>query len=338
MPGMEERRILTAMNIGPVHIEGRVFLAPLAGITDSTFRRLCREYGSALVYTEMISADGLVRGNVNTLRYLFFDQAERPLGVQLFGSDPDILADGARLAAAQHPDLIDLNLACPVKKVVKRKAGAALLQDLRHMERICRAVVQAVDIPVTIKIRSGWSSESIVALDVAQLAQDCGIAAMTLHPRTQTMKFSGKADWQMIARVKEAVSIPVIGNGDVNSPQDARLMIEQTRCDAIMIGRASLGQPWIFKHINHYLETGSELTPPTFQERFDIALRHTEEMVRARGEPSGMRAIRKHLIWYTKGMPEATHIRQNIFRLETVQDVRDLFACHLGRIPVEVAA
>lgn len=326
------------MKIGPVHIAGRVVLAPLAGITDTAFRYLCRQFGAALVFTEMISADGLVRGNTNTLRYLYFNQTERPLGIQLFGSDPDILAESARLAARQGPDLIDLNLACPVKKVTKRMAGAALLRDLPRVEQICQAVVQAVDIPVTVKIRSGWNSDSIVAVDVAQLAQNCGIAAITIHPRTQKMNFSGKADWDIIAQVKETVSIPVTGSGDVTSPQDAENMLNQTHCDAVMIGRACLGQPWIFQHINHYLETGEQLRQPTIQERFEIASQHLGTVVREKGEPWGIRTMRKHLIWYTKGMPGAAQLRQDIFRAETPEDVQDLFGQYLERALVEVAA
>jgi tRNA-dihydrouridine synthase B len=335
---MKEQRILTCMKIGTVHIGGRIVLAPLAGITDTSFRALCRRSGAALVFTEMISADGLVRGNTNTLRYLYFDQTERPLGIQLFGSDPDILSEGARLAVGQKPDLIDLNLACPVRKVVKRMAGAALLQNLKSIEHICHSVVQAVDIPVTIKIRSGWDSQSIVAVEVAQLAQQCGIAGITVHPRTQKEKFSGRADWEIISRVKEAVSIPVIGSGDVTSALDAKNMFEQTHCDAVMIGRASLGQPWIFQHINHYLETGEHLNRPTVQECFHIASRHLAAVVREKGEPLGVRIMRKHLIWYTKGMPGAAQLRQSIFRVETIRDVQDLVQQYMEGSRLEVAA
>ena len=338
MPHLSEERILTGMKIGNVHIEGRVFLAPLAGITDTSFRLLCREFGAALVFTEMISADGLVRGNTNTLRYLFFSQSERPIAIQIFGSDPETMAEGARRAARQKPDLIDLNLACPVRKVVRRMAGAALLRDLRLTEKVCRAVVGAVDTPVTIKIRSGWSSDSIVAVDVAQMAHGCGISAVTVHPRTQKMHFSGSADWSLIARVKEAVPIPVIGSGDVTSPSDAREIFEQTGCDAIMIGRASLGQPWIFKQINHYLENKELSAPPTLEERFDIALRHTRLAVKEKGELLGVRTMRKHLTWYTKGLPGAAPLRQRIFCVETVGDIEDLFGEYVAHTRAEVAA
>ncbi|MFQ6094405.1 MAG: tRNA dihydrouridine synthase DusB [bacterium] len=325
------------MKIGSVHIDGRVFLAPLAGITDTAFRLLCRQFGAALVFTEMISADGLVRGNTNTLRYLFFNQSERPIAIQIFGSDPETMAEGSKSAARQQPDLIDLNLACPVRKVVKRMAGAALLRDLRLIEKVCRAVVQAVDLPVTVKIRSGWSSDSIVAVDVARIAQECGISAVTVHPRTQKMQFSGKADWQLIARVKEAVSIPVVGSGDVTSPLDAEEMLAQTRCDAVMIGRASLGQPWIFQQITHYLEKAELLPQPTLRERLDIVFRHTRSAVKEKGEFIGVKTMRKHLVWYTRGLPGGAQLRARILRVETVQEIEDLFQDYLAQMQPGVA-
>ena len=326
------------MIIGNLQIQGKVVLAPLAGITDTPFRLLCRTYGAALVFTEMISADGLVRGNTNTLRYLFFQQAERPLGIQIFGSDPDIMAGGAVSAARQKPDIIDINLACPVRKVVRRNAGAALLRDTKLVEKICRAVVQVLDIPVSIKIRSGWSSESIVAVDVAEMAQECGISAVTIHPRTQQMQFSGMADWDLIAQVKEAVSIPVIGSGDVASPRDAEEMLQRTGCDAVMIGRACLGQPWIFSHINHYLETGEVLPQPSLQERFDTALQHTRWALKEKGDLVGIRAMKKHLLWYTKGLRGGARLRRTIFLVETLADVESLFQEYMENAHAEVAA
>ncbi|UCE20498.1 MAG: tRNA dihydrouridine synthase DusB [Gemmatimonadota bacterium] len=326
------------MKIGNVQIQGKVVLAPLAGITDTSFRLLCRFFGAALVFTEMISADGLVRGNTNTLRYLFFQQSERPLGIQIFGSDPEILAKGAVSAAQQKPDMIDINLACPVRKVVKRNAGAALLRDLKLVEKIFRAVVQAVQIPVTIKIRSGWSRESIVAVDVATMAQECGISAVTVHPRTQQMQFSGKADWDLIAQVKEAVAIPVIGSGDITSPLDAANMFNQTGCDAVMIGRASLGQPWIFHHTNHFLKTNELLPQPSLHERFEAALKHTHSALQEKGELLGIRAMRKHLLWYTKGLRESAQLRKNISILETIVDVENLFQEYMQKAHAEVVA
>jgi tRNA-dihydrouridine synthase B len=326
---------LTVVKIGTVHINGNVVLAPLAGITDTPFRMLCRQFGAALVFTEMISADGLVRGNTNTLRYLFFDQSERPIGLQIFGSDPDVMAEGARRGARQKPDIIDLNLSCPVRKVVKRRAGAALLRDVALLEKICRAVVQAVTIPVTIKIRSGWSSDTIVAVHVAQIAQGCGVSAITVHPRTQQMQFSGKADWPIIAQVKEAVSIPVIGNGDVTSPLEAEEMLTETGCDAVMIGRASLGQPWIFQHIKHYFEKNELLPQPTLQERFNIALSHTRSLIKDKGEFIGIRTMRKHLVWYTTGLRGSAQLRRKIFDVETLQDVEELLHQYLESTQAE---
>lgn len=324
------------MNIGNVHVDGRVFLAPLSGVTDTSFRLICREWGAALVFSEMISADGLVRDNTHTLRYLFFNQAERPIGIQIFGSEPQIMAEAARRVAVQRPDFIDLNLACPVRKVVKRMAGAALLRDLKRLEHICRTVVESVQLPVTIKIRSGWSHDSIVALDVARMAQGCGVAAVTIHPRTQVMQFSGKADWSIISQIKEAVSIPVIGSGDVTSPHHAEQMLNQTGCDAVMIGRASLGQPWIFHQINTYLQTGAIVPPPQTEERMRIALHHVRSAIREKGEIVGIRTMIKHLIWYTKGLPGAAQLRQKIIHLDSAADVEELFAVFLPAAQMEM--
>jgi tRNA-dihydrouridine synthase B len=323
------------MNIGNLHIDGRVFLAPLSGVTDTSFRLLCRQWGAALVFSEMISADGLARGNTHTLRYLFFDQAERPMGIQIFGSEPEIMAEAARRVAARQPDVIDLNLACPVRKVVKRMAGAALLRDLRRLEHICRAVVASVQLPVTVKIRSGWSHDTIVAVEVARMAQECGISAITIHPRTQVMQFSGKADWDIISSVKEAVSIPVIGSGDVTSPRDAEQMLKQTGCDAVMVGRASLGQPWIFHQINVYLDTGTIVPPPQIDQRLGVALQHIRSAMKEKGEIVGIRTMIKHLIWYTKGLPGAAQLRQRIIHLESAVDVEEMFESLLLTTQVE---
>ncbi len=323
------------MNIGNVRIDGQVFLAPLSGVADTSFRMLCREWGAALVFSEMISADGLARGNTHTLRYLFFNPAERPIGIQIFGSEPETMAEAARRVAILQPDFIDLNLACPVRKVVKRMAGAALLRDLDRLQQICRAVVGSVQLPVTIKIRSGWSHDTIVAVDVARMAQECGISAITIHPRTQVMQFSGKADWSIISQIKEAVSVPVIGSGDVTSPRDAEQMLKQTGCDAVMIGRASLGQPWIFHQINTYLATGTIDPPPQTHERLRIALQHVRSAIKEKGEIVGIRTMIKHLIWYTKGLPGAAQLRQKIIHLETATDVEELFAALLPTVRME---
>ncbi|OPX24292.1 MAG: tRNA dihydrouridine synthase DusB [Candidatus Latescibacteria bacterium 4484_107] len=258
------------MHIGNVSLSGPVVLAPLAGVTDHSFRLLCREMGASLVYTEMVSADGLVRKNPGTGRLIHFGESERPIGVQLFGSDLAIMARGAEQLAERGFDLIDLNFGCPVKKVVKRNAGSALMRDPERLARITEAVVGAVDLPVTVKIRSGWSEEAINAVQVARLVQEAGAKAITVHARTRKMGFSGQADWEVIAEVKAAVSIPVIGNGDVRTPEDARRMFDDTGCDLVMIGRGALGNPWIFRRTVVFLRTGAHLPEPNLRERMEV--------------------------------------------------------------------
>jgi tRNA-dihydrouridine synthase B len=258
------------MYIGNVALSGPVVLAPLAGVTDHTFRFLCREMGASLVYTEMVSADGLVRKNPGTGRLIYFEESERPIGVQLFGSDVEIMACAAERLADRGFDLIDLNFGCPVKKVVKRNAGSALMRDPERLAQITEAVVRAVDLPVTVKIRSGWCEEAINAVQVARMAQEAGAKAVAVHARTQKMGFAGRADWEIIAQVKAAVSIPVIGNGDIRTPQDARRMLDDTGCDLVMIGRGALGNPWIFRRTDGFLRTGECVPEPYLRERLEV--------------------------------------------------------------------
>ncbi|MDZ7346263.1 MAG: tRNA dihydrouridine synthase DusB, partial [candidate division KSB1 bacterium] len=228
-------------------------LAPLAGWSDSPFRQLCREFGADLVYSEMISADGVGRNQAKTLKLAEFVESERPIGLQVFGAEPETVAEAARILAQLKPDFIDLNFGCPAKKVVRRGAGSALLSDLPLLQKIAAAAVRAVDLPVTAKLRSGWDAASINVVEAARRLADVGIVALTVHPLTQTMQFSGKADWEIIRRVVEAVSIPVIGNGDVKSPADAQRMFKTTGCRGVMIGRAASANPWIFRQISQYL-------------------------------------------------------------------------------------
>lgn len=309
------------MHIENVALSGPVVLAPLAGVTDHTFRLLCREMGASLVYTEMVSADGLVRKNPGTGRLIYFEEAERPIGVQLFGSDVEIMARGAAQLADRGFDLIDLNFGCPVKKVVKRDAGSALMRDPERLARITEAVVGAVDLPVTVKIRSGWCEEAINAVQVARLAQEAGAKAIAVHARTQKMGFSGRADWEIIAQVKAAVSIPVIGNGDIRTPQDARRMLDDTGCDLVMIGRGALGNPWIFRRTDRFLRTGELLPEPNLRERMEVCVRHLRLKVIEHGEYVGVREMRKHVGWYTKGLEKSADLRREIFRLEQAEDV-----------------
>ncbi len=320
------------MKIGNLILPGNVLLAPLAGIADSPFRLMARRFGAALAYTEMISAEGTLRGNAGTLRLLEFGPQERPIAVQIFGADPLRVAGACRLINRLQPDLIDLNCGCPVRKVVSKNGGAALLKDLKLLGRIVSAMVDATEVPVTVKTRSGWDSENLVAAEGAKIAQQRGAAAITLHPRTQSDAFSGKADWNIIARVKQEVEIPVIGSGDVYSPQDAKNMLDFTGCDAVMIGRGSLGNPWIFSRTNHYLKCGELLPEPSVDQRIDICLQHAELSVHRYGEGTGIKRMRKHMVWYTAGMAHSRELRQKLFTLETLDEVRQAFCQYLLQI------
>ena len=323
------------MKIGNLILPGKVVLAPLAGIADSPYRLVAKRFGAALVYTEMISAEGLLRGNTGTLRLFYFKPEEKPIGVQLFGSHPERMASACQLAGKLKPDLIDLNFGCPVKKVVKKNEGAALLKDLGLLEKIVSAVTRSTEIPVTVKIRSGWDQNNLVAIQVAKMVEEYGASAITVHPRTQKDGFSNKADWNIIAGVKKEVNIPVIGSGDVFSPQHAKNMLDRTGCDAVMIGRGSLGNPWIFSRTNHFLKCGELLPEPSLDEKIKICLEHAELSVKEKGEYVGIRNMRKHLVWYTKGMPLSKELRQKLFVLETLNEVKQAFYNYLLQIKKE---
>jgi tRNA-dihydrouridine synthase B len=326
------------MKIGTLEISNPVFLAPLAGITDSVFRRLAIEYGAGLVYTELISAEGLVRGGAKTCRLLEFSEQERPIGVQIFGSCPQTMARAAQLVTKRGPDLIDLNFGCPSRKVIAKNGGAALLKDLALLEKILRAVIEATDLPVTAKIRSGWDESCIVALEVAAMCQAWGLAAITVHPRTRQQGFSGQADWDLIRQVKEAVRIPVIGNGDVRTARDGMHMFRQTGCDAVMIGRGAMGNPWLFRHIPNLLNGGTPAPDPSIGQKIELCLRHTRLMIDHAGEFSGVRQMRKHYGWYTKGFPGAAQLRNVLVRLEHLEDVERTFGEYRCRQAEEVLA
>ena len=259
------------MILGNVKLENKTFLAPMAGVTDSSFRYICRKMGASLVFSEMISANGLIQNNRKTKEYTVFRQSERPIGFQLFGSDADIMAKAVEIAEKFQPDFIDINFGCPAKKVISKGSGSALLKDIDNLKRITDAVVKATSIPVLAKIRKGWDAESINGVEVAMALEQCGVVAITIHPRTKAEQFRGHSSWEDITRVKQAVSIPVIGNGDINTVHDAIKMFDDTGCDAIMIGRGALGNPWLFKQINHFLKTQEVLSHPSHQDRFNRA-------------------------------------------------------------------
>ncbi len=304
-----------------IKLEGRVVLAPLAGISDSSFRCICRSMGAAMVFTEMISADGLRRRNAQTLDYLLFREQERPIGFQLFGSDPETFVKALALAEHYQPDFFDLNFGCPVKKVIKRGAGAALLKDVDRLEKITRAVVSHTSIPVMAKIRKGWDETSNNALEVARVLEQCGVAAITIHPRTQHQGYGGRADWQTIKAIKQNASIPIIGSGDVRSAEDAQRMIDETGCDLVMIGRGSLGNPWIFREANYFIKTNKKMPPPSLKEKLAVIKNHLEDMISIKGERKGLQEMRKHLGWYTKGLPNSSKIRVELFEIKNKNEL-----------------
>ena len=294
----------------------KALLAPLAGITNLPFRLISRQFGCGLCFTEMISANGLIRESDKTIHYLATCPGDRPLGVQLFGSDPAIVAKAAVRVLHLQPDCIDINMGCPVRKGIKTGSGAALMKNLPLAGRIITAAVKAVAVPVTVKIRSGWSPGSINAPEFARIAEDAGAAAVTVHGRTADQGFSGHADWEVIARVKQAVCIPVIGNGDIWQAKDAVRMLRETGCDAVMVGRGALGNPWIFQGIGQMLSGGETAAGPTLQQRLEIIKKHWETEADFCGSRLAERTFRKHLLWYTKGLAGSGRFRESVGKLK----------------------
>lgn len=299
------------MRIGNVKFDSNIFLAPMAGVTDLPFRLLCKEFGCGLVYSEMISAKGLHYNNENTKQMLVVDDKEKPIAFQLFGSDSNILANMAK-AIEKHADIIDINMGCPAPKIVKNGEGSALMKEPKKIGEIVKSVSSSVNKPVTIKIRRGFDENYLNALEIAKVAEANGAAAIAIHGRTREQYYSGHADWEIIKQIKDNVHIPVIGNGDVDTPQKAKAMFEQTGCDAIMVGRAAQGNPWIFEQINHYLKTGELLPSPTASEKIQMTIRHAHMLVEFKGEYIGIREMRKHIAWYTKGLLNSSNLRNEI--------------------------
>ncbi len=311
------------MKIGNIDIPNNIFLAPMAGVTDVSFRRLCKEMGAGLTYTEMVSAKALMYENDNTISLLEIAGNEKPVAVQLFGSDPAILAKEAYNIQEQF-DIIDINMGCPAPKITNNGEGSALMKSPELIEKIVKEVVNAVSVPVTVKIRKGFTKEEVNAIEIAKIAESNGASAVAVHGRTRDQFYSGKADWDIIRAVKESISIPVIGNGDIFTPEAAREMLNYTECDAVMVARGAEGNPWIFKRINHYLKTGELINGPTTDERISLALRHAKMLIENKGEYIGTREMRKHVIWYTKGIPNATKIRNELGRAESIEELEKL--------------
>jgi len=309
------------MQIGNVKLEGNIFLGPMAGVTDLPFRLLCREKGAALVYTEMVSAKGVKYNNKNTESMMQIDERERPVALQLFGSDPDIIAETARRIEGRNFDILDINMGCPVPKVVNCGEGSALMKNPELIGKIVKRVSEGYSKPVTVKIRKGFNDDCINAVEVAKVAEDNGAAAIAVHARTREQFYSGKADWEIIRAVKEAVSIPVIGSGDVFSPHDAKKMLEQTGCDAVMIARGSRGNPWIFEQCRAYIEHGILLPKPPFAEVRDMIIRHARLELEYKGEYIALLEMRKHVAWYTAGYPNSSRLRTRINEMDSMDDL-----------------
>jgi len=310
------------MKIGSLVLENPLILAPMAGITQLPFRRLAKEAGCALVVTEMVSANGLVHGGWKTVELLKSHPAERPLSVQIFGADPAVMQEAARIVQAQGADLLDINLGCSVRKVVRQGAGAALMGQPEKLEAILKAVRGVADVPLTIKIRSGWEPSGDQAVAVTRMAEDAGVDAVAIHPRTALQGFGGRADWSLIARLKQCVSIPVVGNGDVRTPDDVVRMQRETGCDAVMVGRASIGNPWIFTQALELLHSRRPRSPD-LSERLHGTLRYIDNSVNHFGEARAVRMMRSRVPWFVKGLPGCSRFRSSIIRLKSRQEMRD---------------
>ncbi|MDF2873871.1 MAG: dus [Sporomusa sp.] len=309
------------MHIGHIKLTNPVILAPMAGVTDLPFRLLAKEMGCGLVYSEMVSDKGLIYDNAHTKKLLAIDERERPVALQIFGSEPASMAKAARIVAASGANIIDINMGCPTPKITKNGEGSALMRNPELAYRVIAAVVEAADtIPVTVKFRKGWDENSINAVQIARLAEQAGAAAVSVHGRTREQFYSGQADWSIIREVKQAVAIPVIGNGDIRTPQDAKRMLTETGCDGIMIGRGAQGNPWIFRQVAHYLTTGEMLSLPTLGERIDMLLRQLDMLVDHKGEYTGIREMRSHAAWYTKGLPSSAELRLKFNQAATRED------------------
>jgi nifR3 family TIM-barrel protein len=313
------------LKIKNVELENNVILAPMAGVTDLPYRILCKEQGCGLVYTEMVSAKAIYYNNKNTKLLLQINEKERPVAVQLFGSEPDLMADMAKKIVQENPliDIIDINMGCPVPKVVNNNEGSALMKNPKLVGEIVNKVSKAIDIPLTIKIRKGFDESSINAVEIAKIAEENGAAAIGVHGRTREQYYSGKADWNIIRKVKESVYIPVLGNGDIFQPEDAKRMIDETNCDGILIGRGAQGNPWIFKRIIHYLNNDELLSLPDINEIVNTMSRHLEMLTNYKGEYTAVREMRKHISWYTKGLPGSTYIRKEINSIESMDKLKD---------------
>ena len=312
--------------IGKLKIKSPLFLAPMAGVTDHPFRLICKYYGAGVVYTEFVSSNGIIRENLKTLEMMKFTKEERPLGIQIFGDDPEVVGKSAKMVNEMFkPDIIDINYGCPVPKVTKSGAGSGAMKDLCIMDDITSAVVESVkDTPVTVKMRAGWDKDKIISTEAGVRLEKIGVKAITLHPRTTSQRFTGKANWELIKELKEAVNIPVIGNGDINSVDDYKKMVDTTGCDAVMIARGALGNPWIFKELNQYIKNKDESFSPSLKERIQLCRKHYELLKEDKNSYVCLNLTKKHFSWYLKGFNGAVEWRRKFMYSKTTEEVESL--------------
>lgn len=316
--------MIQTLQIGDVTLKNNLILAPMAGVTDLPFRLLCKEQGAGLLCMEMVSAKAIYFRNRNTESLLEIDDRERPVSLQLFGSDPDIISEMAKKIEDRPFSILDINMGCPVPKVAGNGEGSALMKNPRLVEEIVTKTARAVKKPVTVKIRKGFDEEHVNAVEIARIAEASGVAAVAVHGRTREQYYHGKADWDIIRQVKEAVKIPVIGNGDVDSPEAAEAMLQETGCDGIMIGRGAQGNPWIFRQILYWMETGEKMGRPSREEVKEMILRHAALLVACKGEYTGIREMRKHVAWYTAGFPNSAKLRARTNEVTSLQELEEL--------------
>ena len=330
--------MLKPINIGPLEIDDPIVLAPMSGVTDMPFRRLVKRAGAGLVVSEMIASRAMVHAARKTMKMATHCADEYPISVQLAGCEPDVMAEAARINEDFGATIIDINMGCPVKKVTNGDAGSALMRDLGLASKLLEVTVKAVSIPVTLKMRTGWDDDTRNAPQLAKIAEDCGIQAIAVHGRTRCQFYKGRADWPFIASVKDAVNIPVFGNGDVVSVDDAKKLLEDSGADGILVGRGTYGRPWFLNQISHYLKTGERLADPTVEAQMEIVLEHFDAIVSHYGAQPGVKIARKHLGWYSKGLSNSAEFRQEVFQLDTPDAVKARIRAFYGPIVECLAA